>query len=125
MKKALLLLPLLAVSACASTSQGKLRQAVYDMDSAYHILANPMPDVMAGKVPGVTLTDTQKILVKRASQTVFNELSTLNTSVQNGDSITETAVAAAQTDLASFTACWSGVKTGITPAECTALAGSN
>lgn len=125
MKKALLLLPLLAVSACASTSQGKLRQAVYDMDSAYHILANPMPDVMAGKVPGVTLTDTQKTLVKKASASVFTELSALNKSAEAGDSLTETAVSAVQADVAAFTACWLGVKSGTTPTECTTLAGSN
>ena len=49
MKKALFalgLLPLLA--ACADTVQGKLRQTVYDVDSAYHVLAKPMPDVMTG-----------------------------------------------------------------------------
>lgn len=125
MKKALLLLPLLAVSACASTSQGKLRQAVYDMDSAYHILANPMPDVMAGKVPGVTLTDAQKTLVKKASASVFTELSALNKSAEAGDSLTETAVSAVQADVAAFTACWLGVKSGTTPTECTTLAGSN
>lgn len=113
MKKALLalgLLPLLA--ACADTSQGKLRQAVYDVDSAYHVLANPMPDVMAGKVPGVALTDTQKTIAKAASQTVFNEIQSLETSIESGNSITQTAVSALQADFASFETC------------CTALGGS-
>lgn len=125
MKKALLalgLLPLLA--ACADTSQGKLRQAVYDVDSAYHVLANPMPDVMAGKVPGVALTDTQKTIAKAASQTVFNEIQSLETSIEHGNSITQTAVSALQADFASFETCWTGLKTGTTPDACAALGGS-
>ncbi|MGF1275586.1 hypothetical protein [Acetobacter pasteurianus] len=125
MKKALLalgLLPLLA--ACADTAQGKLRQAVFDTDSAYHVLANPMPDVMAGKVPGVALTDTQKTIAKRASQIVFNEIQFLETSIEAGNSITETAVSALQIDFASFETCWAGLKTGITPDACAALGGS-
>lgn len=36
---------------CAQTAQGKLRQAVYDTASAYHLLASPMPDIMAGTCP--------------------------------------------------------------------------
>ncbi|MGX7346310.1 hypothetical protein ACWM9A_10500 [Acetobacter pasteurianus] len=125
MKKALLalgLLPLLA--ACGTTKQAKLNQAVFDVDSAYHVLANPMPDVMAGKVPGVVLTDTQKDIAKRASQTVFNEIQSLETSIENGNSITQTAVSALQTDLASFETCWAGLKTGTTPDACAAIGGS-
>ncbi|GCD59343.1 hypothetical protein NBRC3280_1856 [Acetobacter pasteurianus NBRC 3280] len=124
MKKALLalgLLPLLA--ACADTAQGKLRQTVYDVDSAYHVLANPMPDVMAGKVPGVALTDTQKAIAKRASQSVFNEIQSLETSIEGGNSITDTAVNALQTDFASFKTCWAGLKTGTTPDACAAIGG--
>lgn len=119
---ALGLLPLLA--ACADTTQGKLRQTVFDADSAYHVLANPMPDVMAGKVPGVALTDTQKTIAKRASQTVFNEIQSLETSIEAGSSITQTAVSALQTDFASFETCWAGLKTGTTPDACVALGGS-
>ena len=125
MKKVFLalgLLPLLA--ACADTSQGKLRQAVYDVDSAYHVLANPMPDVMAGKVPGVALTDTQKTIAKAASQTVFNEIQSLETSIESGNSITQTGVNALQADFASFETCWTGLKTGATPDACAALGGS-
>ena len=83
MKKVFLALGLLPLfAACADTAQGKLRQAVFDADSAYHALANPMPDVMAGKVPGVALTDTQKDIAKRGSQFVFNEIQSLETSLR-------------------------------------------
>lgn len=112
------------LTACADTAQGKLRQTVYDVDSAYHVLAAPMPDVMAGKVPGVTLTDTQKAIAKRASQTVFNEIQSLETSIEGGESITQTAVSALQTDFASFETCWAGLKTGTTPDACAAIGGS-
>ncbi|AKR49417.1 hypothetical protein [Acetobacter pasteurianus] len=125
MKKALLalgLLPLLA--ACGTTKQAKLNQAVFDTDSAYHVLATPMPDVMAGKVPGVALTDTQKAIAKRASQSVFNEIQSLETSIENGNSITQTGVNALQTDFLSFETCWAGLKTGTTPDACAALGGS-
>ncbi|MFT8896255.1 MAG: hypothetical protein ABF968_04750 [Acetobacter sp.] len=118
MKKALFLAPLVVLAACATSAQGKLRQATYDLASAYHVLANPMPDVMAGKVPGVTLTDDQKAIAKRASQTVFNEISSLEESISSDQTITETAVSAAQTDLASFTACWTGLKQGQTQDAC-------
>ena len=111
------------LSACADGTQAKLRQTVYDMSSAYHVAANPMPDVMAGKVPGITLTEDQKSLAKRASQTVVNELSALEQAIVNGNSLTQTAVSAVQADIASFTACWSGLKTNpaITPASCNAI----
>lgn len=118
MKKALFLLPLLATVACANTAQGKLRQTVFNLDSAYHLLANPMPDVMAGKVPGVTVSDADKVLIKRASQTVFNQLSALETSIEAGNSITETAVSSLQTDLSSLTNCWLGAKAGAIPDTC-------
>ncbi|ASC05606.1 hypothetical protein S101468_01348 [Acetobacter pasteurianus subsp. pasteurianus] len=125
MKKAFLalgLLPLLA--ACGATPQAKLNQTVFDVDSGYHVLANPMPDVMAGKVPGVALTDTQKDIAKRASQTVFNEIQSLETSIESGKSLTQTAVGALQADFASFETCWAGLKTGTTPDACAAIGGS-
>ena len=125
MKKALLalgLLPLLA--ACGTTNQAKLNQAVFDVDSAYHVLANPMPDVMSGKVTGKPFTTEQKTIAKLASQTTFNEIQSLETSIENGNSITDTAVSALQTDLASFETCWAGLKTGATPDACAALGGS-
>lgn len=120
MKKLLCLLPLVAVVACANTAQGKLRQTVFNLDSAYHLLANPMPDVMAGKVPGVTVSDADKVLIKRASQTVFNQLSALETSIEAGSSITETAVSSLQADFSSLTACWLGAKSGTMPTTCAA-----
>ncbi len=119
---ALGVLPLLA--ACANTAQGKLYQAVYDVASAYHVLANPMPDVMAGKVPGIVLNDTQKDIAKRTSQTVFNEIQSLETSIEGGDNITQTAVSALQVEFASFEICWAGLKTGTTPDVCAAIGGS-
>lgn len=114
------------LSACADGTQAKLRQTVYDMGSAYHVAANPMPDVMGGKVPGITLTDAQKSLAKRTSQTVVNELSALEQAIANGNSLTQTAVSAVQADIASFTACWSGLKTNpaITPVSCDAIGAS-
>ena len=124
MKKAILALGLLPLlTACADTAQGKLRQVVYDVASAYHVLATPMPDVMAGRVPGITLTDTQKDIAKRASQTVFNEIQSLETSIEGDNNITQTAVSALQADFASFETCWTGLKTGTTPDACKALGG--
>ncbi|WP_338332018.1 hypothetical protein [Acetobacter sp. LMG 32666] len=107
---------------CAQTAQGKLRQAVYDTASAYHLLASPMPDVMAGHVPGVSLNAAQKTLARQASQTVLNELAAFDQSIQAGSTLTETAVAALQADFASFSACWSGLTAGTTPAGCAAIA---
>ena len=111
---------MVCLSACANTAQGKLRQTVFNLDSAYHLLANPMPDVMAGKVPGVTVSDADKILIKRASQTVFNQLSALETSIEAGSSITETAVSSLQADFSSLTTCWLGAKAGTMPTTCAA-----
>ncbi len=124
MRKLLLLLPLLGVVACANTEQGKLRQAVYDTASAYHVAAAPMPDMMAGKVPGVHLTDAQKTIAKRASQSVYNELATLNASAQKGDTLSGASVSAAQAAFASFETCWTGLKAGTTPDACAAIGGS-
>ena len=107
---------------CAQTAQGKLRQAVYDTASAYHLLASPMPDVMAGHVPGVSLNTAQKALARQASQTVLNELAAFDQSIQAGSTLTETAVAALQADFASFSTCWTGLTAGTTPTGCAAVA---
>ncbi|GBR47281.1 hypothetical protein CSR02_00725 [Acetobacter pomorum] len=125
MKKAFLalgLLPLLA--ACGSTPQAKMNQTVFDVDSSYHVLAQPIPDAIKGNVPGITLTDTQKDIAKRASQSVFNEIASLENSIKDGNSITQTAVNALQTDFLSFETCWTGLKTGTTPDACAAIGGS-
>ena len=113
---------LASLAACASSGQGKLKQSVYDIDSAYHVVAEPMPDVMAGKLPGVTLTNAEKALVKSASQTVFNEITSLEASIEGGKSITSTAVSALETDFASFETCWTGVKAGQQPSACADIA---
>ncbi|MCH4025047.1 MAG: hypothetical protein LKH76_05005 [Acetobacter fabarum] len=105
--------------ACAQTAQGKLRQAVYDTASAYHLLASPMLDIMAGHVPGVSLSAGQKALARKASQSVLDELSALEQSIQAGNTLVETAVAALQADFAAFSTCWSGLTVGSTPAACT------
>ncbi|MFT8419581.1 MAG: hypothetical protein ABF636_12255 [Acetobacter sp.] len=117
------LVALCMLCSCAQTAQGKLRQAVYDTASAYHLLASPMPDVMEGHVPGVSLSAAQKSLARQASQSVLNELAALELSIQNGDTLAQTAVAALQADFASFTACWTGLKAGTTPANCTQATG--
>lgn len=106
------------LSACAQTAQGKLRQAVYDTASAYHLLASPMPDVMAGRVPGVSLNAAQKALARQASQSVLNELAALEQSIQDNATLTDTAVAALQADFASLSTCWTGLKAGTTPSAC-------
>ena len=113
---------LAGLAACASSPQGKLRQSVYDIDSAYHVIAAPMPDVMAGRLPGVTLTAAEKTLVKSASQGVFDEIASLETSIAGGSSITATAVSALEADFASFETCWTGVKAGQQPPACAGIA---
>ncbi|BAK84532.1 hypothetical protein [Komagataeibacter medellinensis] len=109
------------LTACGSTTQVKLRQSVNDLESAYDVLAEPMPDVMAGKVPGITLTDADKALIKKASQTVYNEIATLQTAIDGGKSLTETAVSGLETDFASFQTCWTGVQAGSVSTSCTDL----
>lgn len=114
----------LLLTACGSTSQVKLKQSVYDLENAYDVLAEPMPDVMADKVPSVTLSDTDKALIKKASQSVYNEISTLQTAIDGGQSLTETAVSGLETDFASFQTCWAGVQAGTVPTACTDLVGT-
>ncbi|WP_237913890.1 hypothetical protein [Acetobacter senegalensis] len=113
------------LSACAADPQAQLRQRVYVVDSAYHTLANPMPAVLAGKVPGIILSDAQKTLAKRASQMMLNEITALEKSAEDGSSLTQAALTALQTDFFSFETCWTGLKSGTTPDTCTDLAGSN
>ena len=81
----------LGLTACGATPRAKMRQTVFDVASAYHVAASPMPDVMAGKVPGVSLTDEQKMLARKSSQTVVNELTTLELAIHNNSSLTQTA----------------------------------
>ncbi len=118
------LVALCGLCSCAQTAQGKLRQAVYDTASAYHLLASPMPDVMAGRVPGVSLSAGQKALARQASQSVLNELAALEASIQNNSTLAETAVTALQADFASFSTCWTGLTVGVTPSGCATVAGT-
>ncbi|MCE2576011.1 hypothetical protein [Komagataeibacter sp. FNDCR2] len=111
----------LMLSACGSTTQVKLGQSVDDLESAYDVLAEPMPDVMAGKVPGIILSDSDKALIKKASQSVYNEISTLQAQIDKGSSLTSTAVSGLEADFASFQTCWIGVKAGTMPTACTDL----
>jgi hypothetical protein len=106
------------LAACGETPQAKLRQTVFDAASVYHVAATPMPDVMAGKVPGVHLSDEQKVLVKKSSQTVVNELTVLETAIQNNNTLTQTSVSGLQSALLSFQTCWAGVKAGTIPDAC-------
>ena len=108
------------LTACGDTPQAKLRQTVFDSASVYHVAASPMPDVMAGKVPGVHLSDEQKALVKKSSQTVVNELTVLETAIQNNNTLTQASVAGRQSALLSFQTCWAGVKAGTIPDACKA-----
>lgn len=107
-----------SLTACGDTPQAKLRQTVFDAASVYHVAATPMPDVMAGKVAGVHLTDEQKSLVKKSSQTVVNELTVLETAIQNNNTLTQTSVSGLQSALLSFQTCWAGVKAGTIPDAC-------
>lgn len=106
------------LAACGETPQARLRQTVFDAASVYHVAASPMPDVMAGKEPGVHLSDEQKALVKKSSQTVVNELTVLETAIQNNSTLTQTSVSGLQSALLSFQTCWVGVKAGTIPDAC-------
>ncbi|MFT8586823.1 hypothetical protein [Acetobacter papayae] len=108
----------LGLTACGTTPQAKMRQTVFDVASAYHVASSPMPDVMAGKVPGITLTDEQKTLVRKSSQTVVNELTTLELDIHNNSSLTQTSISGLQAALLSFQTCWAGVKAGTIPDAC-------
>ena len=110
----------LGLTACGATPRAKMRQTVFDVASAYHVAASPMPDVMAGKVPGVSLTDEQKMLVRKSSQTVVNELTALELDIHNNSSLTQTSISGLQAALLSFQTCWAGVKAGTIPDACRA-----
>lgn len=86
---------------------------------AVFVRANRAGQVASGRVPGVSLSAGQKALARKASQSVLDELSALEQSIQAGNTLAETAVAALQADFAAFSTCWSGLSAGSTPAACT------
>lgn len=112
------------LSACADTSQGKLKQALYDEAAIYHASALTLPDVMEGKVKGINLTDAQKNVIKKASQSVYTQLSSLTDDVANNKDLSTTAVDQVSTNISVFKACWNGLQSGTAiPQSCLDLTG--
>lgn len=104
------LMLMLFLTGCGSDGASKTRQGVYDLESAYHVFAAPMPDILAGKVAGISLTPAQIVMAKNASQTVSNEIDALVSDVQAGKTVTQTALDAVQADMESFVVCWAALK---------------
>ena len=106
--KKLLVLPFLVfgLSACANTTQGKLKQGVYTLESSYHVAAVSIPDINKA----VGFTDDQKTLAKQASQLVFNQINALQVKIDNNESLTPALITKAETAFENLKSCISDLK---------------
>lgn len=103
---------LLTLAACTTgeTQQQLLTQTVYNVESTYTIAGEATLPFLKGQVPGVNIDAQDKELIKKASATIFDEIQSLKTSINNKEPLSITAVNALQTDLNSYLSCWTSIK---------------
>lgn len=114
------LISLLALSACAQkeSTQTILKQSVYNLETTYTIAAESAMPFVTGEIPGVKVSQADKDLMFRASNTVYSEIQSLKESIDKDEPLSITLVNAAETDLQSFVNCWTNIRSGKAPTAC-------
>ncbi|MCE2574796.1 hypothetical protein [Komagataeibacter sp. FNDCR2] len=106
------LLSLAALGACSG--QTNLRKAAFDTMSAYHVAATGAEAYLASG----SVNATVKADIKTASAAALVPLTTLDTTVSNGDTVTASELATAESALA-------GLQSALSTAQTTTTTGSN
>ena len=100
------------LSACShETNQERLKQIIFNADDTYQLSAMALIPLLEDKVPGVTLTEEQKAILKRASNILAMELNSASQSIAKGDTISEVLVNTIDNSVKSYAACLEKIKT--------------
>ena len=100
------------LGACThETNQERLRQIIFNADDTYQLSAMALIPLLEDKVPGVTLTEDQKAILKRASNVLAIELNSASQSIAKGDTISEVLVNTIDNSVKSYAACLEKIKT--------------
>lgn len=100
------------LGACShETNQERLRQIIFNADDTYQLSAMALIPLLEDKVPGVTLTEDQKAILKRASNLLAIELNSASQSIAKGDTISEVLVNTIDNSVKSYAACLEKIKT--------------
>ena len=114
MKKHFALLSLLGmfflVSCKGETEQTVLRQAVVNADSTYQLAVLASIPFVENKVPGVTLTDKQKRLLKTVGNVIAAELLTATTTISKGGELSKLTVNTITTSVQAYVRCLQNLK---------------
>lgn len=106
------ILSLATLGACAN--QTNLRKAAFDTMSAYHVAATGAEAYLASG----SVNATVKADIKTASAAALVPLTTLDTAVSNGNTVTASELATAESALA-------GLQSALSTAQTTTTTGSN
>ena len=100
------------LGACShETNQERLRQIIFNADDTYQLSEMALIPLLEDKVPGVTLTEDQKAILKRASNILAMELNSASQSIAKGDTISEVLVNTIDNSVKSYAACLEKIKT--------------
>ena len=100
------------LGACThETNQERLRQIIFNADDTYQLSAMALIPLLEDKVPGVTLTEDQKAILKRASNILAMELNSASQSIAKGDTLSEVLVNTIDNSVKSYAACLEKIKT--------------
>ncbi len=114
MKKFFALLSLLSVFtlvACKNESeQTVLKQAVVNADGTYQLAVLASIPFLENKVPGVTLTDKQKSLLKTVGNVIAAELLTATTTISKGGELSQLTVNTITTSVNAYVRCLQNLK---------------
>ena len=100
------------LGACShETNQERLKQIIFNADDTYQLSAMALIPLLEDKVPGITLTEDQKAILKRASNVLAIELNSASQSISKGDTISEVLVNTIDNSVKSYAACLEKIKT--------------
>lgn len=100
------------LGACShETTQERLKQIIFNADDTYQLSAMALIPLLEDKVPGITLTEDQKAILKRASNLLAIELNSASQSIAKGDTISEVLVNTIDNSVKSYAACLEKIKT--------------
>lgn len=115
------------LGACAHESkQEVLRQTILNADSSYQLASMALIPILEGKIPGVTLTESQKEQLKRVANLLGEELVNATNQIKAGQPLSEIVADTIKIGVNGYVQCLTQLKEkqGVT-ASCAKIGGSS
>lgn len=114
------IISVLALSACTQkeNTQTMLKQSVYNLETTYTMMEENVMPFVTRQVPGVKVSQVDKQLIFKASNTVYNEIKSLKDSIDKNEPLSITLVNATIADLQSLINCWTDIHVERAPTAC-------